>query len=89
MAETRSLYRLNGIAHVTGSINKDDDRSGGDGVGHADHRVRHGRPQRRGGSSGGTSAGPGDRPAEHATAETQEVSLTHVSSSQIYHDIHG
>ncbi|QHN83344.1 uncharacterized protein DS421_20g703960 [Arachis hypogaea] len=47
-----------------------DDRSGGDRVGHADHRVRGGRPQRRGGSSGGTSAGPGDRPAEHATAET-------------------
>ncbi|QHN81864.1 uncharacterized protein DS421_20g690670 [Arachis hypogaea] len=66
-----------------------DDRSGGDGVGHAGHRVRRGRPQRRGGSSGGTSAGPSDRPAEHATADTQEVPLTHVSSSQVYHDIHG
>ncbi|QHO29870.1 uncharacterized protein DS421_8g228570 [Arachis hypogaea] len=66
-----------------------DDRSGGDGVGHANHRVWRGCSQCRGGSSGGTSVGPGDRPAEHAGAETQEVPLTHVSSSQIYHDIHG
>ncbi|RYR10338.1 hypothetical protein Ahy_B05g078808 [Arachis hypogaea] len=45
-----------------------DDRSGGDEVGHADHCVRRGRPQ---------------------PADTQEVPLTHVSSSQVYHDIHG
>ncbi|KAL4345143.1 hypothetical protein AHAS_Ahas11G0248900 [Arachis hypogaea] len=37
------------------------DRSSGDGVGHGDHRVRRGRPQRRSGSSGGTSAGLSDR----------------------------
>ncbi|KAL4345629.1 hypothetical protein AHAS_Ahas11G0297500 [Arachis hypogaea] len=64
-----------------------DDRAGGDG--HADHRVRRGRPQRRGGSSGVASGGPGDRPTEQAGAETQEVPLTHVSSFQIYHEIHG
>ncbi|KAL4315019.1 hypothetical protein AHAS_Ahas15G0143200 [Arachis hypogaea] len=29
-----------------------DDTVGGDGVGHADHRVQRGRPQRRGGTSG-------------------------------------
>ncbi|RYR19260.1 hypothetical protein Ahy_B03g063992 [Arachis hypogaea] len=66
-----------------------DDRSYGNGVGHADHRVRHGRPQHRGGSSGVAYGGPGDRPTEQAGAETQEVPLTHVSSSQIYQEIHG
>ncbi|KAL4380551.1 hypothetical protein AHAS_Ahas04G0044800 [Arachis hypogaea] len=66
-----------------------DDKSGGDGVGHADHHIQSVRPQHQDGSSKGTSAGPGDRPAEHAGAETQEVPFTYVSSSQIYHDIHG
>ncbi|KAL4381990.1 hypothetical protein AHAS_Ahas04G0188700 [Arachis hypogaea] len=67
----------------------DDDRSGGDGIGHADHRVWRGRPQHRGGTSGVTSGGPGDRPTEQAGARSEEVPLTHVSNSQIYHEIHG
>ncbi|QHO14128.1 uncharacterized protein DS421_15g521500 [Arachis hypogaea] len=32
--------------------------------------------------------GPGNRPTEQAGAGSQEVPLTHVSSSQIYHEIH-
>ncbi|QHO58655.1 uncharacterized protein DS421_3g92480 [Arachis hypogaea] len=66
-----------------------DCESGGDGVGHTDHRVWRGHPQRRGGSSWVASGGPDDRPTEQVGEETQEVPLTHVSSSQIYHEIHG
>ncbi|QHN98917.1 uncharacterized protein DS421_13g393480 [Arachis hypogaea] len=58
-----------------------DDRSGGDEVGHADHRVRRGHPRRQGGTSGVASSGPGDIPTEQAGAGSQEVPLTHVSSS--------
>ncbi|KAL4343917.1 hypothetical protein AHAS_Ahas11G0126300 [Arachis hypogaea] len=48
-----------------------DDTAGGDGVGHADHRVRRGCPQRRGGASGVASGSPGDRPTEQARAGSQ------------------
>ncbi|QHO49254.1 uncharacterized protein DS421_1g12440 [Arachis hypogaea] len=58
-------------------------------VGHADHRVQRGRPQRRGCASRVASGGPGDRPTEQIGAGSQEVPFTHVSSSQIYHEIHG
>ncbi|RYR31584.1 hypothetical protein Ahy_B01g056410 [Arachis hypogaea] len=66
-----------------------DDTAGGDGVGHVDHRVWRGRPQRRGGASGVASGGPGDRPTEQAGTRSQEVPFTHVSSSRRYHEIHG
>ncbi|RYR36620.1 hypothetical protein Ahy_A09g041585 [Arachis hypogaea] len=69
--------------------NRRDDRSGGDGVGHANHRVRRGGPQRWVGSSGVASGGPCDRPTKQAGPKIQEVPITHVSSSQIYHEIHG
>ncbi|KAL4343112.1 hypothetical protein AHAS_Ahas11G0045800 [Arachis hypogaea] len=59
-----------GVAMVDDMIQ--DDRSGDDGVGHGDHRVRRGRLQRRGGSSGGTSVGPSDRPPEHDSADEDE-----------------
>ncbi|RYR31559.1 protein MAIN-LIKE 2-like [Arachis ipaensis] len=58
-----------------------DDIASGDGVGHVDHRVRRGRPQRRGGASGVASGGPGDRPTEQAGTGSQEVPFTHVLSS--------
>ncbi|RYR78451.1 hypothetical protein Ahy_A01g003268 isoform B [Arachis hypogaea] len=66
-----------------------DDIACGDRVGHADHRVQRGRPQRRGCASRVASGGPGDRPTEQIGAGSQEVPFTHVSSSQIYHEIHG
>ncbi|KAL4314009.1 hypothetical protein AHAS_Ahas15G0042200 [Arachis hypogaea] len=64
-----------------------DDRSGGDGVGHADHRVQRGHPQRRGSSLGVASGGPGDRSTEQTRTKTQETPQDQVPETQPQMDV--